>query len=254
MNTQHMKATVTRRDPLTEVVDYDLLRVAFNLIADQQDHTYWETVPVAERPLGTVPFESVRQGATFIVPSALFAFAWLKLGIAFALMAIPVLLILGYLFDRQLTAAIKAQQKREMDRDRGRYKATQLFCQRLGLKPEEVTLRMVVKMSKDFMKVDAARREQEAREAAARDAAQKARARIAAGAYPRRNSYHANQRHVPAADYEVDELHHADYPTYVADSTPAMAVNPATGLAMMNDAVDVGGNVYGTDTMNPQYD
>lgn len=255
MNTQQMKATVTRRDPLTEVVDYDLLRVAFTLMVDKQDRNYWDTVRIPERPQGTVPFESVRQGATFLVPFVGFVVTWLKLGMAMAFMAIPVLLIAGYLLDRQLTAAIKAQQKRDMARDRGRYAATQLFCERLGLKPEEVTLSMVIKMSDDFMKVDTARREQEAREAEAREAAEKARARIAAGAYPSRNSYHRRNRQSQAPRYAAAYVAQ-DQDTYDTGEahTFAPSVNPATGFQMIDSTLDVGGNIYGTDSAMPHHD
>lgn len=221
-----------RIDPLDTVVDYDLLRIAYDLMALHQNLAYWREVPVPRRPLGRVRFEGARQLATFLLPALGYAGAAHALGWADALWGLPAYLLLGYLLDRQLTAAIARQLAKEKDLDRGRYAATQIFCDRLGLAPEEVNIKRVLKMYKDFQVVEYGR--QEAAEQQAKADQEAAAARRVQGAGRRRWSN--------ARDTGRDEVS-----TPVAPVTTLPQVNPHSGLPMIEGTViDVHGNVYGT--------
>lgn len=235
----------TRRDPLTQVVDFDLLKLAFDLIVAKQDHAYWETVRTPKRPNGTVRFEALRQVATFLLPALLYVALGLLFGFKNALYGAPVYLGLGYLLDLQLKLAIRRQVKKDMELDRGRFRITQILSERLGLTPEEVTLKRVIKMSEDYM-VEHTRR---AQEDAARKAAEEARRREAATARNagRRRGGMAGAVAAGAAAgaFATETMLPPAHADDIAASLPY--VNPANGLPMIADTpLDIHGNVFGT--------
>lgn len=229
----------TKIDPLTTVVDYDLLRIANDLMGLKQNLAYWREVPVPRRPLGRVRFEVLRQLATFVLPALGYLGAALIFGWTQALWGLPAYVLLGVLLDRQLTSAIARQLAQEKDLDRGRYAATQILCDRLGLSPEEVTIKRVLKMFKDFQVVEYRRQEAAEQQAQAEAAAQKADQEAAAA---RRVQGAGRRRWNNARDTDRDT---ASVP--VAPVTTLPQVNPHSGLPMVEGTViDVGGHVYGT--------
>ncbi|TDA43634.1 hypothetical protein [Burkholderia pyrrocinia] len=240
MKMEKQRTTRTKIDPLTTVVDYDLLRIAHDLVALHQNLAYWREVLVPRRPLGRVRFEAARQLATFLLPAlgyagAAHAFGWLP-----ALWGLPAYLLLGYLLDLQLTAAIARQLAKEKDLDRGRYAATQIFCERLGLTPEEVNIKRVLKMYNDFQVVEYRRQEAAEQQAEAEAAAQEKADQEAAAA--RRAWGGDRRRWCDARDTGRD-----DASSPVAPVMALPQVNPHSGLPMIEGTViDVHGNVYGT--------
>lgn len=232
----------TKIDPLTTVVDYDLLRIANDLMGLKQNLAYWREVPVPRRPLGRVRFEVLRQLATFALPLLAYVGAALVFGWTKALWALPAYVLLGVLLDRQLTSAIARQLAKEKDLDRGRYAATQIFCERLGLTPEEVNIKRVLKMYKDFQVVEYRRQEAAEQQAEAEAAAQEKADEEAAAA--RRAQGGDRRRWCDARNTGRDD---ASYPVAPVMTLPQ--VNPHSGLPMIEGAViDMHGNVYGTGT------
>ncbi|MBR8283923.1 hypothetical protein [Burkholderia vietnamiensis] len=240
MKMEKQKTTRTKIDPLTTVVDYDLLRLANDLMELKQNLAYWREVPVPRRPLGRVRFEAARQLATFLLPAlgyvgAALAFGWLP-----ALWGLPAYLLLGVLLDRQLTSAIARQLAKEKDLDRGRYAATQILCECLGLSPEEVNIKRVLKMYKDFQVVEY-RRQEAAEQQMEADAAAQAKADQEAAA-ARRVQGAGHRRWRDARDTGRD-----DASTPITPVTTLPQLNPHSGLPMIEGTViDVHGNVYGT--------
>ncbi|TCW80979.1 hypothetical protein C5O80_22620 [Burkholderia sp. SRS-46] len=235
------KTTRTRIDPLNTVVDYDLLRIAHDLVTLEQNRAYWRDVKVPRRPLGRVRFEVPRQFATFVLPALSYGGAALVFGWTQALWGLPAYVLLGVLLDRQLTSAIARQLAKEKDLDRGRYAATKIFGERLGLAPEEVNVERLVKMLKDFYVVDYRLRKAAEQQAEAEAAAQAQAHQEAAAA--RRVQGGGRRRWSNARDPGRDD---ASYP--VAPLTTLPQVNPVSGLPMIeNTVIDVGGHVFGTD-------
>lgn len=232
MNTNNQ--AVTRRDPMTEVVDYDLLRQASLLLASKQNREYWTSVAVPTAPNGRVRFETARQVATFAVPLGSFFAIGFFYGAVLALLAIPVLFFVGVALDRSLTAAINRQANREAQLDKGRYAFTVEVCKRCGVAPEEVTLAMLCKMGSDFLTVEAQRQVEEARRQAALTAVKAAEDARYTSSFDR-------------SGRRQDHRHHASRRRDYRDDAPsAPSVNPANGLPMVNGAVDIHGNTFGT--------
>jgi hypothetical protein len=141
----------TRRDPLNDVMPYELLRVAHSLIERGQNERYWAKVPVPKRPVGQVRFEVIRQVATFAVPLIGLSLAWIGYGSTAALLALPVAWLVGFLLDMQLDRAIDQKHLRDVKIDAGRYRAVKWLSEQMGVRPEEVTLDVIRKMDKDFV-------------------------------------------------------------------------------------------------------
>src|SRR5260370_11670062 len=97
MNMATKKTTRAKIDPLTTVVDYDLLRIAYDLVALKQNRAYWRDVPVPRRPLGRVRFEVARQLATFLLPLLAYVGAALVFGWADAVWGLTAYVLLGVL-------------------------------------------------------------------------------------------------------------------------------------------------------------
>ncbi|WP_080421047.1 hypothetical protein [Burkholderia ubonensis] len=237
--------TVTRRDPMKEVMPYELLEVAHKLMAHGQNKAYWDAVPVPKRPVGQVRFEVARQVSTFAVPLAGLAGAWMGWGLKGLLLGLPVAWLTGYLLDKKLERDIDRKWRRDIDIDRGRYNAVKWLSEQMGMARDEITLPVIYKMAEDFRVVDSERRAEAARLEAAQQAAEAKttrRRRVRAGA-------------VGAAAVAAGGVVYAAG-TYAKDAEPSEpyapvnipVVNPANGFPMLpGNAVDVAGNPFGTD-------
>lgn len=234
--------TVTRRDPMKEVMPYELLEVAHSLLVNKQNKAYWDNEPTPKRPLGVVRFEVARQIGTFAVPLFGLALAYMAWGSKGLLFGLPVAWALGYLLDKQLAAAVYKQWLRDVKLDSGRYNAVKWLAEQMGVAREEITLPVIYKMAEDFRTVDSARRAEAARAEAARAAAMRgSRRRVRAGeagaAAAATAGGAAQAASVTYEDYDspVPEI---QFPT----------VNPANGLPMLpGNAIDIQGNPFGTD-------
>ncbi|MHB9840550.1 hypothetical protein Q8F57_037680 [Paraburkholderia terrae] len=139
-----------RIDPLKTIVDHDLLRIASDIHRLKQNEAYWKDVPVPTRPLGKLRGETAFQVGVFALPVLAYLVAGLHFGFAHALWGLPLCYAVFAVLEKTLLKAIMKKRQAEEDRDRGRYAFTKILGERLGLKPEEVTLEVVLKMATDF--------------------------------------------------------------------------------------------------------
>ena len=232
------------RDPRTEIVDGTYLRLAADLvITARQDLTYWNTVPVPTRPTDRVAFEELRQLAVFL-PLVLVALAFIKfsyIGAAVAfLFALPVMALLNNMLKR----AIRAQGMKMRERDGGRFAFTTFMCKEFDLRPEDVTMALVLKMCRDFkLWLAAANRihERDQAEERARQATEKKHVAPA-------EAYGQTSRNVAAAVGAG-----AGLATVAATYDAVPSINPATGLPMVDGVLDVHGNVFGTSSVDDMF-
>lgn len=239
--------TTTRRNPMTDVMPYEMLEAAYNLMERGQTVAYWEKVPVPKRPVGRVRFEVVRQVMTFAVPVVGIVGAALTHGLKGALFALPVAVAVGYALDKQLTMAINSKRRADEAVDAGRYRTVKWLSEQMGMAPEEITLDVVRKMAKDFIIVQSAVDKEVARRAAAKKeaearAAERRRDGKSSGRFAAGGAATAAAGVVPgSSSYEEP----APYNTGMG-FTPM--VNPGTGLPMFPGTyVDTGGSVFGQD-------
>ncbi|WP_175771990.1 hypothetical protein [Paraburkholderia phenazinium] len=139
-----------RIDPLKIIVERDLLRMASDMYRLKQNEAYWRDVPVPTRPLGKVRGETAFQVGVFALPVLAYLVAGLHYGFVHALWGLPLCYAIFAVLEKTLLKAIMKKRHAEEDRDRGRYAFTKILGERLGLKPEEVTLEVVLKMATDF--------------------------------------------------------------------------------------------------------
>ncbi|MEX3983742.1 hypothetical protein AB4Y45_32690 [Paraburkholderia sp. EG287A] len=249
-----------RIDPLKTIVDQDLLRMASDMYRLKQNEAYWKEVPVPTRPLGQVRHETALQIGVFALPVIAYLGAALYFGFGHALWGLPVYYGIFHVLEKTLLKRILKTRQEEEDRDRGRYAFTKILGERLGLKPEEVTLDVVLKMASDFgLLVLYGRKMPEER-----------KADIMTRAY-KIGDYKARLDFVCAELVETEHLAPpppktraggsgksggrltaaaaADSAADDEDASPYPAVNTTTGLPMMqNTPFDIGGNLYGTGT------
>lgn len=140
----------TRIDPLKTIVDPDLLRMASDLYRLNQNEGYWKRVPVPTRPLGKVRGEYAFQMGVFALPVLAYLVASMVFGFGHALYGLPLYYALFTSLEKTLLTAMMKRRQEEEDLDRGRYAFTKILGDRLGLKPEEVTLDVVLKMTCDY--------------------------------------------------------------------------------------------------------
>jgi len=247
---------IGHRDPRTEIVSGTYLRLAADLIASvRQDLDYWNNVRVPHPPADRVPHEGWRRIAVFL-PLALVALAFFRFHLAGALIAFAAILPAMNSLDKSLRRAVLVQREAWRDRDRGRYAFTQFMCKEFGLRPEDVTMNLVLKMCRDFkLWLEAAKRVREADEAAER-ARRPAPVRSSnGGGYDHGDDAPRTRHATGAAAFAASSAAMAAAaapPAY--DAMPAMQINPVTGLPMMDDVVDIHGNMYGTDSMDVVFD
>ena len=243
-------AQVTRRDPMKEVMHFELLKVAHQLIENGQKQAYWEAVKKPKRPLGQVRFEVARQVATFAVPLAGLAYAWQAHGLRGLLWGLPVAALAGYLLDLQLQRAIAKKARSDENIDKGRYRAVKWLAEQMGMAEEEITLEVIAKMDQDYLKLKHSLDQKQAQIDAAKRAAEEDETR-------RRRARKARIEEVAlastggaaaaaAAAYVADNSSDDDYLSSHVDTGPL--VNPTNGMPMVSGgAIDVMGNPFGTD-------
>lgn len=253
-----------RVDPLKMVVAYDLLRMAADMHRLKQNREYWESTAVPTRPNGRLTHESLRQAGVFAAPVAAYLVAAQFFGYGHALFGLPLYYGVFHLLERALTKTILKKREEEQDLDRGRYAFTKILGERLGLKPEEVTLEVVEKMVCDYglHTIYGRNMPTEKKDAIMRRAYEikdlKARldyillcfeqTKEFAPAVPKTDSRKGGKggsgagRSTSAAAAGSNSQADDDY--YEGQKAYSQ-VNPTTGLPMANSAVDVGGNTYG---------
>lgn len=232
------------RAPRTEVVPGTYLHLAADLIVTaRQDLDYWGNVPVPSQPTDRVAFEELRQIAVFL-PLVLVALAFIHFHLTGAVVTFLAVLPLMKLQHKALTTAIAAQAARWRRRDCGRYAFTTFMCEEFGLLPEEVTMALVQKMCRDFnLWLEAGNR------VVARDeeAARKVRQVTANEACVEYEASASNSRSTTRG-YAPDVAVSSEDPVFTMP-----AINPATGLPMIDTVIDVHGNVFGTSNFDDMF-
>ncbi len=232
---------VGHRDPRTEMVPSTYLHLAADLLVTEHHNLeYWNTVPVPLRPTNRVAFEGLRQLAVFL-PLVLVVLAFIKFDFTDALLAFIVALPLMTYLHKSLARAIVRQGVESRKRDSGRYAFTKFMCDEFDLRPQDVTLSLVFKMSNDFrLWAEAATRLRQRDEAAAgKGLATQSKAKAVTDLVPAGRGINLHRAvgvgaiaaGAVAADDEVDAM--------------SLAFNPATGLPMFNDVIDLHGNTFG---------
>lgn len=232
-----------KSDPRTEMVHRDYLRLAADLmVTADQDLIYWNTVPVPLRPSNRVAFEELRQLAVFS-PLVLVALAFIKFNFIGAALAFLVALPLMNMLHKALARAIYAKGVQARNRDGGRYAFTKFMCSEFGLRPEDVTMKLVLKMCDDFkLWLAAANRVLAADRAAARTVRP-----AAYGAKAPARGYHNTRAAAVTAAAATAGV------AALAEGVSDLAINPATGLPMMDVMVDIQGNTYGLSNIDDAF-
>lgn len=229
--------TTTRLDPMNNVMPYELLKAAQDLMLRHPNQAYWVAVPVPKRPVGQVRNEVARQVATFAVPLLGLAIAYLALGLKALVLGLPVAWAVGALLDFWLKKDIASRRVHDQEIDRGRYNTVNYLAKHMGMAPSEVNLDVIHKMAADFRMVDAPIR-------AAKDRADADRKAAIVRSVSR-----GGARGAAAAGVAVAAASTAD----AADELPFAYlgnVNPTTGLPMMpGTMLDVHGNGFGTGSL-----
>lgn len=247
---------------MNDVMPFELLKVAHDLIERGQNESYWTNVAVPVRPDGRLRFEAAQQLATFAIPLLGLRWAWLHYGLEGLLLGIPVAWFIGFLLDLWLERSIDANMRRDRKRDAGRYRAVKWLCQQMSMRPEEVTLDVIRKMDKDYVAVkyvidtELARRAAEQKAASSTAGARRRHGMSSdTGRYERTAvgtvqdtvdyaSYEVN--HTPA--YSADEvaISYDSHDDYMAEHDYGTTINPASNLPMVGGTgIDVQGNSFG---------
>lgn len=241
-----------RRDPFTEVVDYEDLVTARDLIKRGQNEAYWKKYPMPAPPLGHIPWEITRQIATFLLP-LIAIFACVKFGGWGTLwVTIPLGFLFGWQMDRSLNADIEKTRQRDESIDRGRYRAVQILNAHLGIPRDEITLEMIIKMAKDcdWFEKAVEKRRKELKEAESEKLL--AFGRRLDAIRSRSNDPHSvsSQAGVTAGSVtsRADEEDTSSYDMYSGSYDNYPMVNPSSGLPMTPGglAIDVAGNAFGS--------
>ena len=250
-------------DPLKTLVDFDLLAMASDLKRLKQNEEYWRKAQAPKRPDGALPGEVVLQLAVFVVPIAVYILAGMRFGFLRALFGLPLYYGVFHLLERALDNAIIRKRKKEEELDRGRYAFTKILGDRLGLKPGEVTLEVVLKMTCDFClrsiyslaltderKLDIMRTAYSMPDlnarfdylcATFRENRRHAGSKATSGACRGGNGGSGQSQAAPGAAPVG-----AAYEVYYPDAPAVAPLNYATGLPMTDNGIwDVAGNVYG---------
>ncbi|QKY02419.1 hypothetical protein G3257_09265 [Janthinobacterium lividum] len=241
-----MNATLPfgHRDPRTEIVDGTYLRLAADLVTTaRQDLTYWNTVPVPTRPTDRVAFEELRQLAVFL-PLVFVALAFIKFSYIVAAVAFLFVLPVMALLNNMLKRAILAQGMKMRERDGGRFAFTTFMCKEFGLRPQDVTMALVLKMCRDLRLWTATAHTIYERDQAVDRARQAAEKKHVASAV----AYGQTPRNVAAAVGAG-----AGLATVAATYEAVPAINPTTGLPMVDGVLDVQGNVFGTSSVDDMF-
>jgi hypothetical protein len=139
-----------RIDLRKTVLDSDMLRMAADLHSRKQNKEYWKTMPVPKCPNGRLRCQALLQIGVFAMPIATYITVAHRFGCGVGLFGLGIYYLLFHWLKRTLSDAIFHKRLKEEDLDRGRYAFTKLVVNRLGVKPEEVTLEVVLKATCDF--------------------------------------------------------------------------------------------------------
>lgn len=233
-------------DPRTEFVPLSYLQLAADLILAKQNVAYWNSVPVPDAPNSRLACEELRQAAVFL-PLVLVAIAYMFFGVVGAGVVFVVALPVMKMMHEALQAAIARKGREWFARDAGRYSFTAFMCKEFDLRPEDVTLPLVYKMCGDLKTwLTIAKR------LTTEDAIKTELARKAAACFPKGKVFAAGAGAAAVA---------SGFPTVAIITDPADAmpsdmgmpelhINPATGLPMIDGAVDVHGNVFGSSNVD----
>lgn len=101
------------------------------------------------RPTDRVAFEELRQLAVFL-PLVFVALAFIKFSYIVAAVAFLFVLPVMALLNNMLKRAIRAQGMKMRERDGGRFAFTTFMCKEFGLRPQDVTMALVLKMCRDL--------------------------------------------------------------------------------------------------------
>ncbi|MEX3671136.1 hypothetical protein AB3X82_23375 [Paraburkholderia phenoliruptrix] len=253
-----------RIDPLKTIVDHDLLRIASDIHRLKQNEAHWKDVPVPTRPLGKLRGETAFQVGVFALPVLAYLVAGLRFGFALALWGLPLCYAVFAVLEKTLLKAIMKKRQAEEDRDCGRYAFTKIIGDRLGLKPEEVTLEVVLKMAADFgILVLFGRNLTEGAKADLMTRAYKIEDLtkrldfVCAQLVETQHLQPATEKSAPAATNVAPQTSHRPLTAAVAataykdeDGSPFPLANTMTALPMIQGTpFDVGGNVFGQGTV-----
>ncbi|WP_338499417.1 hypothetical protein [Delftia tsuruhatensis] len=245
-----------RRDPFNEVVEYEDLVIARDLIKRGPIPEYWVKRPMPIRPVGEVRHEILRQIATFLIPLTTIVGCVYYAGWGTLWVTLPISLLIGRKMDESLEADIARTQARDDSIDRGRYRAVQILSARLGIPRDEITLEMIIKMARDcdwFEQKAKAREAHEAAEAQARrDLSRRQESTLVAKTNRSSKSaittFASTTTAAVTTATSVTEASDADDDRYWRDSYDSFPIfNPASDLPMApGGLIDVGGNPFGT--------
>jgi len=240
---------VGHRDPRTEIVPGEYLYLAAQLIGNtKQDLDYWNTVKIPRAPSDRLPYEELRQFTVFL-PLLLVAFAYDQFQFAGATLAFVCALPMMRALHNSMRRAILLKRHAWHHQDGGRYAFTLFLCKEFDLKPEDVTMNLVLKMCEDFK----------------RWMAVATRLRLQAEEAERARRFAAPTREpslIHAEDDETSTFRAASAAAVITsiateqvrDTDALWSFNPATGLPMMmNSFVDVHGNAFGTDSIESMF-
>lgn len=232
---------VGHRDPRTEMVPVTYLRLAVDLLVTEHHNLdYWNTVPVPLLPTNRVSFEGLRQLAVFL-PLVFVALAFIKFDFTSALLTSIVALPLMTYLHKGLARAIIRKGVESRERDSGRYAFTKFMCQEFDLRPQDVTMGLVLKMAADFnvwlTMATSLRQRDEAAACKGLTTQSKTKAIADIEQTSRGLNMHraagigAISAGAVVAAGEVEAM--------------PLVLNPATGLPMLNDVIDLHGNTFG---------
>jgi len=253
----------TTKSPAKFTTDLDAMELCADLVGGRkQNKEYWATVAVPLDPIRAVPYEGLMRTAVFLPlagVAATFGYLGMKWGLASCAVALPLMAAIHNKVRRtvldHLTAAAEL--------DQGRYAAVNYLAEKMGLAPKHITWGLVSELAvvyaKAWLKAEAAHKEAQASTraaAAAAAAAEEAKRRgRSTGRYTGgRKATGAAVAASGAAGVGYAMADAADVNHINFDASNAPAINPANGQLMMNDLVDVHGNMYGTTDVDDAMD
>lgn len=240
---------VGHRDPRTEIVPLRYLQLAAEMVEVQQNINYWNTVAIPVAPSDRIQYEELHQAAVFLpllpVIVIYLGYGLISAGVALIL-ALPVMSMLH----KSVQADIYRARSEWFNRDKGRYSFTQFMCKEFDLRPEDVTLKLVLKMCHDraiWANAAVAVRQKDA-----------ARAEMArAGGEHRRFSDEQSRKAAVRSATGNYALAAAAAEGGLNDVEDGLVndpqFNPATGLLMLDGVVDVHGNTFGTSNVDDMW-
>lgn len=224
-------------------VDFDIIELAMELVrSGKQNLDYWKTVRVPLNPNRTMPYESLLRSLVFS-PLMFVALVHALFGSKFGAVAFAIALPMMLVMHKSLHRDVQAHLTAAAELDAGRYAAVYYLSKKMSIAPAEITWEMVNELAriyaKHWLKVNA-----EFKAKAAMKAATATRVpRTSHGAGSHADSGFATlvaTSFVGVASLAADQDWMMEMPKF----------NPASGLPMVNDMLDVHGNMYGTTSVD----